>query len=492
MPLIWLPVKAVTVLFITFLLPTAALATEAGPYAFDTEMPIDLPLADDAPSDLSWLERQVNKRISQHELDLDWLRGDANVWSVLASAAVIGIAADRASSDSPYTGLGGQEGEDGPVVELGESLRTIIPGTAYMTSLAAKDYRGVVFMGLHHAASSVVTKAFKGGIGQRRPGDQDARSFPSGHTNMAFAGAAFMQQRYGPRWGIPSYISALIVGWSRVYGNKHYANDIIGSASIGMISAWAIVPPYDAERAARWRDLGRERRFRYEWEMTLNSVDRNTVQAPLGTGDAFRSPLDTDVNEPWANSHAAFEYRLDERRSIHGTFSPWEIRSFGQFTRPTSFAGTLFPANEELRVAHLMWTYGAQYRQALFSHERYSMHWGLGVVGQYTEEEVFVVDESQPERRGLSASSDARAWYAVAHADGAVRLFWKLYLDTEIDIGVGGDHQFLDWRAGLTARLNPKWDISLAWREFETDLKDDALRNDFKRSGVAIGVGYAF
>ena len=120
------------------------------------------------------------------------------------------------------------------------------------------------------------------------------------------------------------------------------------------------------------------------------------------------------------------------------------------------------------------------------------MRWGLGIAGQYTEEEVFVVDESQPERRGLSASSDARAWYAVAHADGAVKLLWKLYLDAEIDIGVGRDHQFLDWSAGLTARLNPKWDISLAWREFETDLKDDALRNDFRRSGLAIGVGYAF
>ena len=447
---------------------------------------------DEALADFNWLERQVNDRVSHRQRELDWLQGDFNAWSGLASAAVIGVALDRASSDSPTGGLGGQNGEDGPVVELGENLSTMIAGTAYATSLAAKDYRGFVFMGLHHATSSLVTKALKDGVGQRRPGDQDSRSFPSGHTNTAFAGAAFMQQRYGPRWGIPSYISALIVAWSRVYGNKHYVNDIIGSASIASFSAWAIVPPYDAERAARWRDLERERRFRYEWEMSLNTVDRNRVQAPLGTGDAFRSPLDTDVNEPWANSRVEIEYRVDQRRSVHGMFSPWEIRSFGQFASPTSFADTLFPANEDLRVAHLMWTFGVQYRQDLVASQRYAIRWGLGIAGQYTEEEVFVVDETQPEQRGLTASSDARAWYAVAHADGDVRLFWKLYLDAEIDLGLSGNNRFLEWSAGVTAKLNPKWDLSLSWREFETDLKDDALRNDFKRSGPALRVAYAF
>ena len=447
---------------------------------------------EEAPADLNWLERQVDHRISQRERELDWLQGDFNIWSGLASAAVIGVALDRASSDDPTGGLGGQAGEDGPVVELGENLSTAIAGTAYATSLAARDYRGFVFMGLHHATSSLVTKALKDGIGQRRPGDQDARSFPSGHTNTAFAGAAFMQQRYGPRWGIPSYISALIVAWSRVYGNKHYVNDVISSASIASFSAWAIVPPYDAERAARWRDLERDRRIRYEWEMTLNTVDRNSVQSPLGTGDVFQSPLDTDDNEPWANSHVAVEYRIDQRRAVHGMFSPWETRSFGQFTSPTSFADTLFPANEDLRVAHRMWTFGAQYRHALVANERHAIRLGLGIAGQYTEEEVFVVDETQPEERGLSASSDARAWYAVAHADGDVRLFWKLYLDAEIDLGLSGNNRFLDWSAGVTAKPSPKWDFRLSWREFESDLKDDALRNDFKRSGPALRVAYAF
>jgi membrane-associated phospholipid phosphatase len=438
-----------------------------------------------------FLDRQIEK-IPHEQLDLPWLTGDFNIWGGVASAAVVGIATDRASDDSPIGGLGGRNGETGPVVEFGERLSTLSLSTAYLTALSARDYRGVAYMGIHNIVSSGLVKALKRQVGQRRPGDQDDRSFPSGHTNTAFLAAAFMQQRYGARWGIPSYISAFLVGWSRIYGNKHYVNDIIGGASIGMMSAWAIVPPYDAERLARWRDLERERKFRYEWEMTLNDVDRNQVQAPMGTGDTFRSPLDTDTDEPWANSHAAFEYRLDEHRSIHGRFSPWELRSFGQFSSPTSFAGTTFPADEDLRVAHLMWTYGAQYRQSLLHGERLTARWGLGVSGQYTEQEIFVVDESQPEGRGLSAKSDAHAWYGVFHVDADLKLFWKLFFGAEAELGLASDNSYLDWSARLKARLNAKWELSLGWREFETDLKDDALRNDFKRSGLALNLGYAF
>lgn len=434
----------------------------------------------------------MERRIGHRERDLDWLQGDFNIGSGVASAAIAGIAVDRAAIDDPFKGLAGQAGEKGPVVELGETFSTINLATAYVIPLVARDYRGFAYMGLHNVASTAVTQALKHGVAQRRPGDQNARSFPSGHTNTAFIGAAFMQQRYGSRWGVPSYLSAMLVGWSRVYGNKHYVNDIVSGASLAMISAWALVPPYEAGRAARWRDLERVRRFRYEWGMTLNRVDRNNVQAPLGAGDVFRSPLDTDANEPWANSHVALEYRMDESRSVHAAFSPWEIRSFGQFTAPTSFSKTLFPANEDLRVAHLMWTFGAQYRHVLLANERLKLRGGLGLAGQYTEEEVFVVDETRPEKRGLSASSDARAWYAVVHTGGDLRLLRKLYFTVAIDCGFSSDNRFVDWRAGFMFRLSSKWDVSASWREFETDLKDDALRNDFIRSGMALSVGYAF
>ncbi len=441
--------------------------------------------------DRNALERLVD-RIPHKDRDVPWLTGDFNAWSGVASAAVLGAAIDRAGDDHPVGGLGGQGNEGGDVVQFGHDVYRAIPAVGYVTSLAARDYRGFAYLGIHDVTSSAVTKFLKTEIGQQRPGNQADTSFPSGHTSGSFLGAAFLQQRYGARWGVPAYVSALLVGWSRVYGNLHYVNDIVGGASISMMSAWAIVPPYEPERLERWRDLERERPFRYEWELTLNDVDNNLVQAPLGTGDTFQSPLDRNANEPWANSRATLEYRVDDDTSIHGMFSPWEIRSFGRFTQPTEFAGVLFPADEDLRVAHLMWTFGAQYRKALVANERLVTHWGLGVAGQYTEEEVFVVDPAQPEQRGLAARTDASALYGVVHCDVDVKLFWKLHLEAEADVGIASDNRFVDSRVGLEARLNPKWDIAVGWREFETDLKDSALRNDFRRSGPAVILGYAF
>jgi len=438
------------------------------------------------------LERLVDDKVSARQRELAWLVGDFNRYSAIATVLVAGAATAAAASDAPFRGLGGGVGEQGDVVKLGDRMSSLPISSAYLTSLVARDYRGFVYMGLHNVVSSGAVRLLKDGVGQRRPGDQDSRSFPSGHANTAFLGAAFLQQRYGPRWGIPSYVSALIVAWSRVYGNKHYVNDVISGASIGMMSAWATVPPYDAERLARWQDPDRERPFRYEWEMTLNTVDRNVVQSPAGSGDVFVSPLDTAANEPWANSHVAFEYRADAHQSWHGMFTPWEIRSFGRFTQPTVFAGTTFPADQDLRVAHLVWNYGVQYRRVLLENGTLRLRGGGGVSGQYAEEEIFVVDETQPEKRGLSASSDARAWYAVAHADAAIHLFWKLYLGAEADYGWSGKSHYADWTARLTARLSPKWDTSLGWREFETDFDKADLRDDFARSGLAVNFAYAF
>jgi len=364
----------------------------------------------------NWLQHQVN-RISHKERELPWLVGDFNAYSGLASAVVIGMTINATSNTEPFRGLGGEVGVKGDMVELGDGLSNLLPIAAYATSLLAKDYRGFVYMGIHNAVSSTVVSVLKSGVGQRRPGDQNDTSFPSGHTNTAFLGAAFMQQRYGSKWGIPSYISAIIVAYTRVYGNKHYVNDTIAGASIGMMSAWAIVPPYETERRRHWEDLERERPFSYEFEMTLNDIDRNLVQAPNGSGDWFTSPFDADTNEPWANSHIGFEYRKNDRQSFAGRFSPWEMRSFGQFDQPTTFSGETFPANQDLRIAHFLWAYGVQYRHVVMQNERLRLRLGAGLTVQDADYEIFVVDEAQPEKRGQSASASASVFYAVGHAD---------------------------------------------------------------------------
>ena len=66
-------------------------------------------------------------------------------------------------------------------------------------------------------------------------GDQ---SFPSGHASISFAGATFLQKRYGWRYGIPAFLAAAFVGYSRVESDEHWTKDVLGGAAIGIASGW--------------------------------------------------------------------------------------------------------------------------------------------------------------------------------------------------------------------------------------------------------------
>lgn len=436
----------------------------------------------------NWLQRSW-ERIPHEERDVPWLVGDFNIWSGLVTAAVFAGAVDAANNSNRPTGLLDPDAPLTDVTKYGDDIYKLIPGAAYGAAAFAKDWHGLILMGLHNIASSGTMKFLKDEVGQRRPNDQSSTSFPSGHTNTAFVGAAFLQQRYGSMWGIPAYLSAGMVGWTRLHGNVHYMNDVISGASLAMISAWAIVPPYDAQRRAAWEDLDRFRPWRYEWEMTLNDVNRNTVSA---SGDLFEVPVDRDINEPWANSHVALEYRFDEKQSLHAIFSPWEIRTFGELPAPTDFASQTFPANVPLRFSHRIWHFGAQYRHALLQNQRFSVAAGAGLSLLDADQEIFVVDESVGNKVGQVAEAGTSAVYGVVHADAEVRLLWKLWLGAEADIGVNGDSDFSDWSTRVTLRFSPKWDTSLGWRAFESRIDDSDYFNDFRRSGPAVNVIYSF
>ncbi len=87
-----------------------------------------------------------------------------------------------------------------------------------------------------YATSLIVTHTLKRLIKKQRPDASDYMSFPSGHTTSAFAGAGFLQQRYGWKVGIPAYLLASYVGYSRIKSNKHDIWDVMAGASIGVTS----------------------------------------------------------------------------------------------------------------------------------------------------------------------------------------------------------------------------------------------------------------
>lgn len=72
-----------------------------------------------------------------------------------------------------------------------------------------------------------------------RPDSSNTLSFPSGHTTKAFIAAEFMRQEYkhlSPWYGIAGYAVATGTGFLRMYNNKHWFNDVIAGAGVGILS----------------------------------------------------------------------------------------------------------------------------------------------------------------------------------------------------------------------------------------------------------------
>ena len=57
-------------------------------------------------------------------------------------------------------------------------------------------------------------------------------------------GAAFIHERYGWKYAVPAYIAATYVGYSRVEADKHYVEDVVVGAAIGIVSSFVFTTPY--------------------------------------------------------------------------------------------------------------------------------------------------------------------------------------------------------------------------------------------------------
>jgi len=89
-----------------------------------------------------------------------------------------------------------------------------------------------------YAVELALVKGLKHSVREQRPGsDTHKNSFPSGHTATVFTGAELVRKEYG--WGIGSaaYAVAVATGFLRVYNGKHWCNDVLAGAGIGILSA---------------------------------------------------------------------------------------------------------------------------------------------------------------------------------------------------------------------------------------------------------------
>lgn len=92
------------------------------------------------------------------------------------------------------------------------------------------------------AATACLTMAALTNIGkyafrEKRPDSEARNSFPSGHTATAFTGAELVRIEYGTWPGVVAYTVATGVSFLRMYNGRHWLNDVIAGAGIGILSA---------------------------------------------------------------------------------------------------------------------------------------------------------------------------------------------------------------------------------------------------------------
>jgi membrane-associated phospholipid phosphatase len=196
----------------------------------------------------------------------DFVMGAALTTTALAlipADARIALEFQRSGAQSSSALRGTADG----VEMIGSPGAVVFGGSLYAVGVIA-GRRTVADIGWHTleavAISGQVTSLLKGVFGRVRPyasggdardfdfgggfGSSTRRSFPSGHTSMAFTFASVVAEETSHRWpGAHRFIAPLSyglatgVGLARMYNDKHWASDVALGAAIGTLSGKLVV-----------------------------------------------------------------------------------------------------------------------------------------------------------------------------------------------------------------------------------------------------------
>lgn len=136
--------------------------------------------------------------------------------------------------------------QKGVMVSTDVMLYTL-PTAAVIGTLCARDWEGLKEGAFTAAATLGTTYLLKYTVKEWRPDHSGPHSFPSGHTSITFASAAYLQRRYGWVYGAPTYALAAYTGWGRIYAKRHNWWDVVAGAAIGAGSAYIFTRPWAKE-----------------------------------------------------------------------------------------------------------------------------------------------------------------------------------------------------------------------------------------------------
>ncbi|MGS2740948.1 phosphatase PAP2 family protein [Sinomicrobium sp. M5D2P17] len=134
--------------------------------------------------------------------------------------------------------------QDKTIEDSGNALLFSLPVVALGSTFIIGDKKGSWQFLKGFVVNEIVTYGLKSAIHKPRPNGANNRSFPSGHTSTTFQSAAFIQKRYGWRYGLPAYALAVWTGYSRIQADQHDLLDVLVGAVIGIGSSYVFTSEY--------------------------------------------------------------------------------------------------------------------------------------------------------------------------------------------------------------------------------------------------------
>lgn len=410
-------------------------------------------------------------------------------------------------------------GEGDAITEMGDFFQIFLPLTAWGSTFIAGDpYSNSIWdrEGTKQATlsigSSILTTYFgKFLISKSRPSlGGSLSSFPSGHTNAAFAGASFIERRYGWWWGAPAYACAAFTGWSRVRADAHFADDVTAGASIAFLYTWLFVTPQsqslrvmpevtedgvavsvelkmteprEGERASFLRGSGY--RWRFDFAFGPAFLSKNEITAPTETGTTFDLHDFDKLADPTTTAVVNVGYYPRERHEFLFSWGPFESRDKGKFSEPTDFAGVTFPADSTMRSAWRLYDIRARWAYNLGS-EPWGLWLGLGLTTQYLNIKMATEDGS------LSSELDGWGLLPYGYASVSYSFARRFSLMLAASGVTSSNNWILDSGFFLNYWLGDNWDLTLGYQYFGREIRVAELTNSILYNVPYMAISYSW
>lgn len=111
-------------------------------------------------------------------------------------------------------------------------------GLGFLNTKPRHDFiRRLCLGATSYAFMGIMVNVTKTIVNEPRPDTGVLNSFPSGHTATAFMGAELIRLEYPSAYSVGAYLLAGATAFLRMYNDRHWLNDILTGAGVGILSA---------------------------------------------------------------------------------------------------------------------------------------------------------------------------------------------------------------------------------------------------------------